>query len=66
MESYVRKNLTLTERQCIYNSVLCTRYGLNQFWQALSVNRDRFDLEYISTIEVEDVVGGYRRKTERP
>ncbi len=35
------------------NLILCfVRFGLNKFWNALSVNRDYYDLEYISTIEV--------------
>ena len=28
------------------------RFGMQRFWNALSVNRDIYDLEYISTIEV--------------
>merc|ERR1740128_175472 len=31
-----------------------TKFGINRFWNALSVNRDIYDLEYISTIEAKN------------
>merc|ERR1711962_116120 len=31
-----------------------TKFGMDHFWNALSVNRDYYDLEYISTIEAKN------------
>jgi len=54
LRDLTQKRVTINFHKFCLTPTNFTIFGMHKFWNALSVNRDHFDLEYISTIEAKN------------